>query len=362
MITRFLPIPFLGASIFVLPMMPFLLPSVSAQVGKEGDYFAWRTWVISGKQVQAQLEGWVNDRASASLRAAGGVRIEVAWDDLGAVDQHFVSKAMGAADENMLKREPLPVSSPLLKAEVFPDRTAIPAINHRDFGQKSGDSFIAAFTNFVLWWDRENFLPIARRGDFERKAESVQTWLTRDSGTRNTVGTRSREARQGFGTYFDEHLADVATFNSRVDYDLSPENLSRYTTGMNATLLTLGFKKGRDIHRQTVSLATADAGGEIIINYGGIVAKGRMVPLSKTDQMVEVPGTGTRWRQGKAIQINGTTYTVKFTEEPDFPYFKGSEIIIDPSLGHQLIVFKPYLYAQPGKKCRPPDDPLFPLQ
>lgn len=337
-----------------------LWPFVGAK--EQRDYFAWRTWSIAGKAVQAQLESWTNDRAFVSLRAAGGKRIELMHSDLVSADSGFVSEAIGAAEEQSLKREMLPVSSPLFKPEALLSRGTIPAIDHREFGQKASDSSVAAFTNFVLWWDQENLLPIGRRGDFEKKAEAVQTWISRYCETRNTVGTRGLEARKGFGSYFDEHLSEAATFNSRFECDISPANLTRYTGGCNATLLTMGFIKGRDTYRQTVSLVSVDPSGEIVFLYEGIKASGKMVVWKKSDKMVDVPGTGHLWRKGRPMQANGTVYEVEFADAPKFRFFEGAKVILDPSLGHQLVVFKPYLFAQPGKKCRPPDDPLFPLE
>ncbi len=330
-----------------------------AAVAREGvDYFQWRSWTVAGKPVSAQLESWVNDRMHVTLRAAGGKRIEMIVDEMGAADRAFVRAAMGAADEDALKREPLLETAPIFKPVGFPDRMKIPSIDHREYGQKGADAFPASFTNFVLWWDQEGVLPIKLEGRFERKVEWVQTWLGRYCGTRNTVGTRMDDAIQGFGKYFDENLAERAAFKRHVTYDISPESLSRYPIGWNATLLTLGFRVNRDTYSQTVSLISASPDGAIVFAFNGIIAQGRIVMLEKKDNSI----TRRFGIHGATQEINATTYEIKPDSELKLPnYLKGSTIVLDPAFRHKLVVLKPYIFAEEGKKCRAPDDPLFPL-
>ncbi len=240
------------------------------------------------------------------------------------------------------------------KAEPHVDRKGIPVINQGEFGNKASDCVPSAFCNFLLWWDEIGYLEIPKRGDFEDKAEWIHSRIARYCGTRNTAGTSVDEAREGFAKYFEKDIGDLAAHRCFRDHDLRPENLARYTTGTDATMLEVTIRRppGRD-SGHWVALVEAWPDGTLVFNTWGMRFEGRMKPLEKSSETVTV---------GRQL-VPATTYEIEIINPDDLPdAYKNQEtrFILDPRNWDGVVVVRPYRYREEGKPAALPGDPTLP--
>ena len=232
------------------------------------------------------------------------------------------------------------------------DRLRIPVINQGDFGSKASDCVPSSFCNFLLWWDREGYLRIPKRGDFEDKADWVHTRVARYCGTRNNSGTYTDDATEGFRKYFTKDIEDLATLQVRIDHDIRPENLARYTVGDQATMLAVTIRQ-RPSHDSGhwVALVDAKPDGSIVFNTWGTQFRGRIKVLEESEEVIR--------REGQTIPK--TTYTIEITNRDDLPeWFISSEreLILNPENWDYIYVVRPYVYAEEGKPVPAPSDPM----
>lgn len=232
------------------------------------------------------------------------------------------------------------------------NREQIPVISQGDFGSKASDCVPSSLCNFLLWWDKEGYLKIPKRGDFHDKADWVHTRVARYCGTRNNSGTYTDDATKGFRKYFTKDIEDLATLNIHIDHDIQPENLARYTMGDQATMLgmTIRQRPSRD-SGHWVALLDAKPDGSIIFNTWGAQFRGKIVPLEKSEEKIR--------RQGQTV--SATTYRIEITNQDDLPdWFRNSEreLILNPENWDYLYILRPYVYAEEGKAVPTPSDPM----
>ncbi|MGJ8644482.1 MAG: hypothetical protein ACSHX9_13820 [Luteolibacter sp.] len=225
------------------------------------------------------------------------------------------------------------------------DRSTIPIIDQGKYGNKASDCVPSSFCNFLLWWDQENYLPIDKKGSFDRKAEWIHTKVGRYFDTRNNSGTTGADAVKGISRYFLEDLEETANHRLIVVNDCAPENLARYTVGPVATMLEVSIFHGEDYETSHwVALTQANANGEIEFNTWGRKFDAKLVQIGgntpqrphKYDIVLSDPSQMTDWMQ---------TNEVRF--------------VIDPERYDYLTAVIPYRFSTPGGKTPVPPDPRF---
>jgi len=231
------------------------------------------------------------------------------------------------------------------------DRKVFPIINQADFGSKASDCVPSSFCNFVLWWDMESYLPIDKRGGFDKKAEYIHSRMARYFKTRNTAGTDLRDAADGAKAYFKKELGEIATVRVLSDYNCDPDNLRRYTTGANATLLGVSVYYGRKNEGgHVVALSHVEDNGDLVMYTWGARIRGRLGIIEKD---LRLPKTTT--------SETGHKYAVEFMNRGDLPDWMIEYEVrfeIDPANWDGLMVVSPYRYKTPGAALPPPPDPL----
>lgn len=231
------------------------------------------------------------------------------------------------------------------------DRTVFPTINQSDYGSKASDCVPSSFCNFVLWWDMEGYLPIDKRGGFDKKAEYIHSRMARYFKTRNTAGTDLRDAKEGAKAYFEKEVSELATVRVLSDYNCDPDNLRRYTTGPNATLLGVSVYYGRKAEGgHVVALSQVEDNGDLVIYTWGARIRGRLKVIEKDLRLPMATTSKT-----------GHKYEIEFMNKGDLPEWMIDYEVrfeIDPGSWDGLMVISPYRYKTPGAGLPPPPDPL----
>lgn len=161
------------------------------------------------------------------------------------------------------------------------------------------------------------------------------------------------DAAGGFHKYFDKELPELSAYATKVDYDIRPENLARYTIGYNATLLSLTTERGNSQFGHMVALLSASPTGDVVFHTWGFKVKGKIVLLEKKDDSF-----GGFYGENRK-PVNATTYEIKVEPDDKFPdWMKQTRFILDPEEWDALLIVKPYVFAQAGVKSKAPDDPL----
>lgn len=314
------------------------------------DFNAPRAWQYRNRILdETRLVSWSADRSKVTLEN-GGKLAEIAVKDLSEADRIFINRA---ADTAARSGKPLLETDAVFKRPGLADRSTIPLLNQGEYGQKASDCVPSSFCNFLLWWDQQGLLPIPKRGDFDDKSEWVHTRMARLCGTGNNSGTSYRDAIVGFSKYFSKEVPDQLASASKIDYDIRPENIARYVTGYNATLLGLTTERGSKKSGHMVALVSATPDGEVVFHTWGHKMKGRIVILEKKDK--DIPRSyGDTWRN-----INATIYEIKIEKDDQFPdWITQTRFLLDPENWDCLTIVKPYVFAQPGTASPAPDDPL----
>ena len=331
--------------------IPLLLLASLCTFSAAEDFRALRYFRFRGKILDhTRLISWTPDRSKVTLQS--GMKIaEVALQDFSAEDQAFVNRAADAADR--AGKPPLLETDPVFKQPAPADRSSIPLLNQGDYGQKASDCVPSSFCNFLLWWDQQGVLPIGKRGDFADKAEWIHTRMARFCRTSNNGGTSYDEAVVGFSKYFGKEVPDQLVFATKVDYDIRPENIARYTTGYNATLLGLTTAYGNKKSGHMVALISATPAGEVVFHTWGHKMKGRIVVLEKKDE--EFGSFYGENRKG----VNATVYEIKIEPDEKFEdWVRQTRFLLDPEQWDSIVIVKPYVFAKPGAVSKVPDDPL----
>lgn len=303
----------------------------------------WRS--AGGKVLLATFVRTTHNASRVELFTRDGKLVSIDIMNLSEADRLLVTNPraeVGGSPDPAAAFKPLPV----------PDRGSLPVISQEDFGSKASDCVPSSFCNFLLWWDQQGILNIPKRGDFHDKADWVHTRVARYCVTRNNRGTYAGDAVEGFREYFERELGDVATMKVRIDHDITPANLARYTVGWNATMLGMTIRHGpRHDSGHWVALASAAADGTIVFHTWGARFEGRM------EAIVAKPGKGP----APDPAASRTSYRIRIINTADLPeWFRSSEMemIIDPAQWDCICVVKPFVYAVEGKRAPAPPDPL----
>lgn len=333
--------------------LPMLLSIVLAAGAGAENFNANRYWRYRGKILESvSLVSWSADKTKVTLENPGGKMVEVALKDLSNEDQAFVARAIDDAERKASGAPPILETDPVFKQFPAADRTSVPVIDQGKYGQKASDCVPSSFCNFLLWWDQQNVLAIPKRGDFDDKAEWIHTQMARHCRTRNTSGTLYTEAMEGFAKYFDKETAEITAHLMKLDYDISPANLARYTTGYNATMLCMTTQRGTDKSGHMVALVSAAANGDVVFHTWGHRMKGKINVLKQTDKPVGYYGVN-------GMGANGTTYEIKVEHDDKFEdWVKETRFILDPENMDAILIVKPYVFAEAGKKSKTPVDAL----
>lgn len=282
------------------------------------------------------------------ILTAGGKVVSIQTGNLSEADRSLVTApnaSVAAADKpgDLSDFKSIPVT----------DRDRLPVISQEDYGNKASDCVPSSFCNFLLWWDQTGILEIPKRGDFEAKAEWIHSRLSRYCVTRNNSGTGVENALEGFKKYFEEDLAGLATMKTKVDYDLRPQNLARYVSGENATMLDLTIREApRHDSGHWVALVSASPDGEIVFHTWGARFTGRIEVLETKPSRVVHLGN---------IIVPDITYQIRISNPNDLPeWFRSGnrQLILDPANWNSIVVLKPYIYAQKGGLAKAPAEPL----
>lgn len=329
-------------------LLSLLLPLVSLST-HANELTSLRNWTgVNGKVIRATYAGTSEKGTKVMLMDTRGKLLTVAISNLIESDRELIASKGRPAEEK-------PVAGKVGDFRAIPplDRDKLPIISQGDFGSKSSDCVPSSFCNFLLWWDQEGILEIPKKGDFDKKAEWIHTKLARYCGTRNTAGTNVHKATEGFLQYFNKDIADLATLKIHVDYDLTPENIARYTTGELATMFQMTIRRGaRHDSGHWVALVEADPDGKVVFHTWGARFEGTMKVLEENPDTIE--------RDGQSVPR--TVYEIVVENKPDLPeWFRNSDrrFILDPANWDSIYVLRPYIYTMPGSRVKAPEDPLF---
>ena len=317
-----------------------------------GELDSERVWNgKSGKTFRGTLHSVTGDGSAVDILDAQGKLYRVAIANLNDADRKLI-ETWGEPDPG--KKDPL-APGDLAAFKTLPelDRKKLPIINQGELGQKASDCVPSSFCNFLLWWDQEKMLEIPKRGDFDSKAEWIHSKMARYCGTRNTAGTNGTDAREGFTNYFEKEIGDLATLRIHEDHDVRPENLARYTTGANATMLEMTTVQSNGSEGgHWVALVSAEPGGRVVFNTWGAQFEG-LIRVFKPSEKPVTLGTQT---------VPSTTYEIVLTNRDKLPQWvnnSGTRFVLDPSKWDGIIVVRPYIFSEKGKKSAPPEEPLF---
>jgi hypothetical protein len=332
-----------------------LLLALSPMAVSASELTSERLWSSpEGKTLRGTWVRTIPESEQVEILTAAGKRVIISLANLSKVDQNLVASertSKQAAAEAKVGETPAFRNFPAL------DRGELPVISQSDFGNKASDCVPSSFCNFLLWWDQAGVLEIPKRGDFGDKAEWVHSRLARYCGTRNTAGTNVEDATKGFREYFEKDIADLATLKIRIDYDLHPENLARYTVGENATMLQMTIRQApRHDSGHWVALVSASADGSVVFHTWGARFEGKIEVLEKNPTMIRLGGYGKDAPLGPA-----TSYEIKIRNTGDLPeWFRNSDrkFILDPAQWDSIYVLKPFVYSEKGKPAKAPADPL----
>lgn len=314
-----------------------------------------RRWTgTNGKSFEGAYIGVDKSTGKLAILSSEGHIFHIAPENLSKKDREWLEAAQnpGRRDSPPAAAGKEPAGDP---AKFLPDppldRTTLPVLNQADYGSKAMDCVPSSFCNFLLWWDQVGYLPIDRRGDFDRKAEYIHSRVARYFGTRNNSGTSMRHAEEGIRKYFEKDLADLATFRIRTDRDCSAENIRRYATGPNAILLEVSYYLGDDYEgSHVVALSHVDADDNLVFVTWGSRLRGKLKPIEAPVRLPDGTPAPTLKNYELVIQNRGDLSEWARTNEVRFK--------IIPRFHDGIMVISPYRYKEAGQPAPPPADPL----
>ena len=330
-------LPSIAASLLVA-----LLPvaSVASELTTER---IWRS--PDGKTLRGTWVRTINDSKQIEVLTSAGKSVIIAVSNLSEADRQLVTPGQTPKEETTAVLEK-PAGLTAFREIPALDRDKLPVISQEDFGNKASDCVPSSFCNFLLWWDQVGVLEIPKRGDFDAKAEWVHSRMARYCVTRNNSGTYVDDATKGFKEYFEKDLADFATLKIRIDYDLRPENLARYTVGGNATMLQVTIRETpRHDSGHWVALVSASADGTVVFHTWGARFEGKIEVLEKKPGILRL---GTH-------EVPATSYEIKIRNTGDLPeWFRNGDrkFILDPAQWDSIYVLKPFVYKEKGQACQ----------
>jgi hypothetical protein len=330
-----------------------LLVALASTIASADEITAERVW--SNPKGETFRGTWVrtlDGGKQVEVRNPNGKLFVVALADLSEADRQLVTAYLKEQSQD---------DAAAFKSFPALNRENLPVIGQEDFGNKASDCVPSSFCNFLLWWDQAGVLEIPKRGDFENKAEWVHSRIARYCVTRNNSGTYVDDATKGFREYFEKDLPDLATLKIRIDYDLRPENLARYTVGENATMLQMTIREApRHDSGHWVALVSASADGTLVFHTWGARFEGKLEVLEKKPELIRL-GTVDSGMQ----TVPATSYEIKIRNTADLPeWFRNGDrkFILDPVQWDSIYVLKPFVYGEKGKPAKPPSDPLLDVQ
>lgn len=315
-----------------------------------------RIWTSKdGKTLRGTFVRLVNDGKQVEIFISSRNVVAIALENLSVADRELL---IAVGSENKLQPVQQSGDPSMFKDFAALDRKKLPLINQGDFGNKASDCVPSSFCNFLLWWDQEGVLEIPKRGDFEKKAEWIHSRLARYCGTRNTAGTSVSDASKGFKEYFTKDISELAALKIKIDKDLRPANLARYTRGVNATMLQMTIREpGSGDSGHWVALLSAEEDGTVIFHTWGIRFEGKIEVIGQSPPLVvKIDG------QERVFHAeHSTCYEIKITNREDTPeWFRNSRkrFLLLPEESDSIYVIKPYVYKDKGKTAHAPLDPL----
>lgn len=329
-----------------------LMTALTVVAAVAGELDSERIWTSQdGKTLRGTCVRTINNGTQIEVLTGTGKVFNIAVANLSEADRLLVAKGRASTDRSTSKIEN-PGNPSAFKTFPALDRSKLPVISQGDFGNKASDCVPSSFCNFLLWWDQAGVLAIPKRGDFNEKAEWIHSRMARYCVTRNNSGTSADKAAEGFKEYFEKDLGEVATLKARIDYDLRPENLARYTIDGNATMLALTIREApRHDSGHWVALVSASPNGTIVFHTWGARFEGKLEVLEKKPEMIHLG----------AQQVSATSYEIKIRNTQDLPeWFRNGDqqLILDPAQWDSIYVLKPFVYAEKGKPVRAPADAL----
>jgi hypothetical protein len=340
---------------FVKRYAVFLWLMASIAFSHSSDITQERIWTSKdGKTLRGTFVRLINDGKQVEIFNASRNVVVIALENLSVADRELLL-ATGSAKKTKPVQQP--GDSSAFQDFAALDRKKLPLISQGDFGNKESDCVPSSFCNFLLWWDQEGVLEIPKRGDFEKKAEWIHSRLARYCGTRNTAGTSVSDASKGFTEYFTKDIPELATLKIKIDNDLRPANLARYTSGVNATMLQMTIREpGSGDSGHWVALLSAEEDGTVVFHTWGIRFEGKIEAIGQSPPIVvKIDG-----QERKFQSEHSTSYEIKITNREDTPeWFRNSRqrFLLLPEASDSIYVLKPYVYKEKGKIANAPLDP-----
>lgn len=319
-----------------------------------------RTWTgKNGRTLEAKFAS--RDGTALVLTTGDGKTLRVEQANLSEADARWLEKAEKAAaaspppavtedpqaaatgkPESYKKDKtppPLEVPAPEGYAPVVvadAERPKIPRLNHRTFDKEPQASVSSSFIAILLFWKDQGVVgTTAGQTEAERNEwiKEAHIDLIRSMRVRKTAKADFTDLGETFTRFVRKETGkDDFTCVVKIETDLRPETLSRWTHGAYGTILRVSHTiDGKPAEGFALPVATINKYGKFSINAWGNALSGELTPAASGDGGYEIKlregGRTPKW----------------FTEEKH-------ALRLDPKNGDGLIVIAPFLRSGKAEK------------
>ena len=306
-----------------------------------------RLWTgVSGKSFRGTLHKVAEDGKNAEFLSPDGKMLRVAISHLIGTDQkHVLNPAVPPSAEATARAG----DSAAFKPSASPNRLMLPTLDPKEFAATGGEGMVDALWISLLWWDQTGVLEVPKKGDLARKGKWLHNRLTRGVSSTTRGSVSAEEAKASIEDYFLKDLKEIATCRVFVEsHDFSPQRLAHLVQGPNSVILsmTMIFGSGRDYSPAAV-LESMTEDGKFVVHLYGRRFTGRLVSQSQGD---------AKERAGYEYVLDNPQNLPAHYITNEAKYYMGNRP------WNAAIVFKPYVYLNPGKPASLPPDDAFPVE
>jgi len=335
-----------GGEVYILPDGA-KLDDIRIWRNKKGSHFRGQFVNRAGDVIQVlDVKGKIYKVPLASLSAADRQWFDAAWKQ----EQGKKTRLKGltkAGQVIVLKDDVLPKVAPMgfrRFAEDKVTRLNLPLVAQSEYHDEDFNNLSSSMVPFMLWWHNYKVVNTpANRDDNETRIK----WLYKKLN-RHELISRYGDCR-GFENFFHKELKTSACFqildlrNGKQVFEVhktldrfSPEFLSKYTQGANATILGLPvYKKGRKEWTAEVPLVECSAQGDVVFYmFGDVKLTGKLEKLPLDKKAAAKRGDKLARYE---IKINNMEDTPDWFQDREYTFFlegkeKAGLIVIVPNV------------------------------
>jgi len=245
--------------------------------------------------------------------------------------------------------------------ESIPDekvvRANLPVLTPSEFRAEANNKTGSSLVPFFLWWHNYKVLNVpSRRDDHEKRVE----WLFKTLNKKDFRYSRlfdvtdlnefCREDLEAKACFEVVDLRDAQGVKSKLNVQdrLSPQFLSHYTQGANATILSVRIYKGGNYEwTAEVPLVECTPDGRVTFYmYGDIKLTGRLEKLPFDEKVAKKLGDRSPRYE---IKVNNMSEAHDWFQDREYTFF------LEGGQGVGLVVIKPYKLMQPDEEAAEED-------